>query len=222
MIIKNLIREWLNTCLIEFFVYDKNIFHVLNFPKLTFFILVAKSKSFIRIISHFAIKYSFDKFGKIMVDKIEKKEGEKKKYSSSFHCWDSKSSFLRYLPAGKRKWVIAIAEYFCRNSYSRRGKCDASKKLRRFVQCSQNIKTQLTVIGISRFVGLRAHISRTKDRFFLDEVFNSSTRLTLTTPCETVVGNFGKSSSAARCSHLRIFHSRNCVRSWKIHRPRDE
>lgn len=34
-----------------------------------------------------------------MVDKIEKKEGGKKKYSSSFHCCDSKSSFLRYLPA---------------------------------------------------------------------------------------------------------------------------
>lgn len=55
-----------------------------------------------------------------------------------------------------------------------------------------------------------------KDRFFLDEVFNSSTRSALATTCETVVGNFGKSSSAARCGHLRIFHSRNCVRSWIV------
>lgn len=67
-----------------------------------------------------------------MIDKIEEKGGGE--YSSSFIV--AIQCRVSSYPAGERKWVIAIAEYFCRNSYSLRGRkraksyggsCDAAR-----------------------------------------------------------------------------------------------
>lgn len=66
-----------------------------------------------------------------------------------------------------------------------------------------------------RVVGPRAHISRTKDRFFSDQVFNSFDDA----PWKRLLPTLENLGSGARCGHLPVYFIPETAYAyaWKIH-----
>lgn len=101
--------------------------------------------------------------------------------------------------------------FYIRNSYSPRGK--RCKKLRAM---QPEYKDAVNRCDTSvRVVGPRAHISRTKDRFFSDQVFNSFDDA----PWKRLLPTLENLGSGARCGHLPVYFIPETAYAyaWKIH-----